>query len=410
MSDPSPELDAKYDLSSPRFFADPHSTFQRMRAEDPVYWHPRLRTWFLTRYDDIQSVARDPRFSARRADHFGRDAPAGVRGKLEVFNRFIAGFLLFHDPPTHTRLRALVGKAFAPHVIEGLGRFIQGLVDEMVDAVRAEGRMDMVRDIARPLPAAVITKMLGIPRGDFDKFKGWTDDLFMLLGSGVADAELVEVGYRGTVGLKDYFGETIAERRRHPTDDVLSMLISAEDRGDILNEEEIVATCAILLVAGHETTTNMIANGLLSLLRNPEQLQVLRDDPELIGGAVEELLRYDNAAFRVMRRAREDVELGGKLIQAGQIAVGLIHAGNRDPARFTDPERLDITRKDNHHLGFGYGPHFCVGASIARLETQIALNTIIQRLPGLALGDAPLEWYPNHVFHGVRALPVTFSA
>jgi cytochrome P450 len=410
MSNLSAELEGKYDLSSPQFFADPHPTFRRMRAEDPVYWHPRLRMWFLTRYDDIQSIARDPRFSARRADHFGRDAPAGVRDKLEIFNRFISDFLLFHDPPTHTRLRALVSKAFAPHVIDGLRPFIQGLVDEMVDAVQAEGRMDVVRDIARPLPAAVITKMLGIPRGDFDKFKGWTDDMFMLLGSGVATAELVEVGYRGIVGLKDYFREIIAQHRKHPRDDVLSMLISAEDQGNMLNEEEIVATCAILLVAGHETTTNLIANGHLSLLRHPQQLQMLRDDPELIGGAVEEVLRYDNAAFRVMRRAREDVEIGGKLIQAGQIAFGLIHAGNRDPARFMDPERLDITRKDNHHLGFGYGAHFCVGASVARLETRIALNTVVQRLPGLALGDAPLEWFPNLVFHGVRALPVTFSA
>lgn len=403
------EPESKYELLTPAFFADPHLTFRRMRAEDPVYWHPRLRMWFLIRYDDIQSVARDPRFTAERVDHFGRDAPPSVRDKVEIVSRFLSGFLLFNDPPTHTRLRNLIGKAFAPQVTEELRPFIQSFVNDLIDAVRGQGRMDAIRDFARPLPSAVIAKMLGIPGEDIPRFKGWTDDLFSLLGSPVATGELVETGYRGVVGLKDYFRETIAQRREHPGEDLLSLLIHAEDQGHVLNDEEIVGTCALLLVAGYETTTNLIGNGLLALLRNPDQLRMLRDDPELIGGAVEEFLRYDSAAFRLMRRAREDVTIGDNLVRAGQVVFGLLHAGNRDPARFVDPERLDITRRDNHHLGFGYGAHFCVGASIARLETRIALDTILRRLPGLALTPEPLEWIPSSMIHGVRALPVTFA-
>jgi cytochrome P450 len=400
---------SKYELLTPQFLADPHPTFQRMRAEDPVYWDPRLRMWFLVRYDDIQRVARDPRFSAMRADHFGRDAPASVQEKLVEINRFLAGFLLFNDPPTHTRLRNLIGKAFSTQVTESLRPFIQQVVDDAIDAVQSRGRMDVIADLARPLPSAVIAKMLGIPGEDIHRFKGWTDDLFALVGSPVANEEIVAIGYRGVVGLKEYFRDNIALRRKQPSDDLLSLLVHAEDQGQLLDDEEIVGTCALLLVAGYETTTNLIGNGLMALFAHPDQMQLLRDDPELIDGAVEEFLRYKSAAFRLMRRAREDVELGGQMISAGQVVFGLLHAGNRDPAHFADPERLDITRKGNQHLGFGYGPHFCVGAPIARLETKIAINAMLQRLPELALPSQPLEWLPTTVIHGVRALHVTFA-
>jgi cytochrome P450 len=405
----SEEPQSKYDLFSPQFFADPHPTFRRMHAEAPVHWDPRLGMWFLVRYDDIHHIARDPRFSAERSDHFGRDAPLAVRDKLEVVTRFLRDFLLFNDPPTHTRLRSLIGKAFAPQVMEQLRPFVQQRVNELVDAFRGQGRMDVVRDLARPLPSAVIARLLGVHTEDIGRFKGWTDDLFSLLGSSVPTAELVETSYRGVVGLKDYFGEKIAQRRRHMGDDLLSLLIHAEEEGQVLNDEEVVATCALVLVAGYETTANLIGNGLLALLSSPDQLRLLRDDPQLIGGAVEEFLRYTGGAFRLMRRAREDVEIGGCQIRAGQIVFGLLHAGNRDPAHFADPERLDITRSDNHHLGFGYSTHFCVGAAIARLEVRIAINTVLERLPGLELAAGPPEWIPSLVVRGLRTLPVTFS-
>lgn len=409
MSTAQPEPQSKYDLISPQFFADPHPTFRRMRAEDPVYWDPKLRMWFLVRYDDILGVARDPRFSAERSDHFGRDAPPAVRDKLDVVNRFLRDFLLFNDPPKHTRLRGLIGKAFAPQVTEQLRPFVQRQVDELIAAVRGRGQMEVIRDLARPVPSAVIARMLGIPAEDIGRFKGWTDELFALVGASVPTAEIVETAHRGAVGLDVYLRAKIEQRRRLPGEDLLSMLVHAEDQGQILNDEEIVATCALLLVAGYETTTNLIGNGLLALLQAPEQLQLLRDDPELIGGAVEEFLRYCGSAFRLMRRAREDLEIGGHTIRAGQVVFGLVHAGNRDPNHFTEPERFIITRTNNHHLGFGHGAHFCVGASIARLELRIAVRTAIERLPGLTLAGGPPEWLPSFVVRGLRALPVTFA-
>jgi cytochrome P450 len=407
---PTRNAEPTYDLLSPAFFADPHPTFRRMRAADPVYWHPALRMWFLVRYADIQHVARAPEFTAMRADHFGRDAPPTVRDQLEIVNRFLSGFLLFNDEPTHTRLRNLISKAFAPKLIAALRPFIHEIVEERIEASLPQGHMDVIEQLARPLPSAVIARMLGIPGHEIHRFKGWTDDLFALVGSSVATAELVERGHRGVVGLKDYLSDAIAERRARPSDDLLSLLIHAEDQGQVLDDEEIVATCALLLVAGYETTTNMIGNGLLALLRHPEQLAKLRGDPELVTSAVEEFLRYDSAAFRLMRRARVPVEINDHVIEAGQVVFGLLHAGNRDPAHFADPDRFDISRAHNHHLGFGYGPHFCVGASLARLETQIAIATLVRRLPDLALAPTPLEWFPSFVIRGVRALPVTFTA
>lgn len=407
---PITKSEPKYDLVSPQFFADPHAVFRRMRAEDPVYWHPTMKMWFLVRYADVQQLARDPRFTAMRADHYGRDAPSSVQAKLEVVNRFLSSWLVFIDPPGHTRLRSLISKAFTSRSVEALRPFVQKVVNERIDAVRPCGAMEIIEQIALPLPAAVISKMLGMPDADFPRFKGWTEDVFALLGAAVATVETVERGYRGAEGLDGYLRGAIELRRSQPSDDLLSMLAQAEVQGQVLNDEEIVATCALLMVAGYETTTNLISNGLLALFEHPDQLHKLRDDPSLVTGAVEEFLRYNSAAFQLIRRAREQVEIDGHVIQAGDIVFGLLHAANRDPAQFADAERLDITRKDNYHLGFGFGPHICVGASIARLEIQIAINTLVQSLPDLALASTAIEWSSNLALRGMRTLPVTFRA
>lgn len=399
----------KYDLISQDFLADPHPTFRRMRAEDPVYWHPQFNLFCVTRYNDVQLMTRDPRFSSERPNYYGKGASPSVLDKLEYYNRFVSHWMVLADPPRHTRLRGLVAKAFTPQVVEKLRPMTQQIADEMIDAVVASGRADIVRDIAHPLPAAITAVMLGIPRKDIAQFKGWTDDVMMLLGTPVPTNETVEIGYRGVISLEGYFQQIIEERRQHPQNDILTMLVLAEEQGSVLSKSELVATCAMLLVAGHDTTSNQISNGILELLRAPEQLQKLRDNPALIEGAVEELLRYNGAAFQFMRRAREDIELGGTRISAGQLLFGFLHAANRDPSRFKDPERLDITRPDNRHVAFGSGIHFCIGAQIARIETQVALNTILARLPNLALAESHLEWIPNILVHGVRALPVTFE-
>ena len=313
------------------------------------------------------------------------------------------------DPPRHTRLRGLVAKAFTPQMVEKLRPLVQQITDELIDAVQGAGQADIVRDIAYPLPAAIISAMLGVPREDTARFKQWTEDLLALLGKPVPTEENVEIGYRGVIGIEGYFHQLIKERRQHPGDDMISKLILAEEQGSLLSEDELLSSCAFLLSAGHETTTNLISNGILELLRAPDELAKLRSNPGLIDSAVEELLRYNGASFRATRRAREDVEIGGTRIAAGQMVFGFFLAANRDPSRFTDPDRLDITRTENRHMGLGSGIHFCLGAQIARIETQIALNTIIARLPNLALTQSRLEWLPSILMHGVRSLPVSFG-
>ncbi len=404
------EPEAKYDLTSPRYFADPHAIFRRMRADDPVYWHPTLKAWFLVRYDDVQHILRDPRFSTTRPDLYGRDLPPTMEAKWQFVNRFLSDMLLFKDGPIHTRSRSLIGKAFTSKAVEALRPFIQKTVDDRIDAVRSHGRMEVIEQLAVPLPVSVISRMLGIPEADFPRFKAWADDFFAVRSSTMSAAELVERAHRGIVGLSEYLRDVLEERTRHPGDDLLSLLVHAKEQGNVLSGDEIVATSALLLLAGYETTTHLISNGLLALFEHPDQLQKLRADPELAAGAVEEFLRYNSAVFQLARRAREQVEIDGHVIHEGDLVVGLLHAANRDPARFTDADRLNITRENNYHVGFGYGPHICVGAPIARMETLIAINTILQRLPEIALASTALEWSTSFTIRGVRALPVTFRS
>jgi cytochrome P450 len=411
MADQSGDAPAmpKYDLLSPAFFADPHSVFHRMRAEDPVYWHPLLNLWILTRYEDIQMISRDPRFSAERLSQFATGVSEAMQPKLDECLRFASHWMVMRDPPRHTILRALVAKAFSPQIIEGLRPAIVEIVDEMLDAIEDQGTMDVVRDLAFPLPAMVIAKMLGVPRESMDAFKSWTTDIFALFGAGVATDESVHICQRGIVAMKEFFRKLIDERRRTPTSDLLSRLVSVEEQGTVLNEEELVSTCALLLIAGHETTTHLIGNAVLALLRNPTELQRLRIDPKLIEGAVEEFLRYDGASFMLSRRVTEDLKIGGVAIRANDIVLGFMHAANRDPAVFPDPDRLDITRKGAKSLAFGHGIHYCIGAALARLEAQVALTELIGRLRGLRLLFESVQWIPSIAIHGLAALPVVFE-
>lgn len=399
----------KYDIFSPAFFTDPHPTLHRMRAEDPLYWHPQLKLWILTRYDDIQAITRDQRFSAERVEQFGVGASPAMKEKLDAYNRFISHWMVVRDPPRHTVLRALLSKAFTPQVIEALRPSIKAIADEMLNVVIDTGEMDVVRDLAFPLPAIVIATLLGVPRQHIDAFKAWTADVFMLLGAGLATDEAIEAGHRGAIGLEKYFREMIAHRRKEPTDDLLSRLITVEEQGTVLTEEELGSTCALILVAGHETTTHLIGNTVLTLLQHPEELQKVRDNPALIEDVVEEMLRYDGAVSMLSRRALEDVSIGGGVIRKGEIAFGMLHAGNHDPAQFKDPDRFDITRKGTRGLGFGHGIHFCIGAALARMETRLAIEAVVKRLPGLALASTSLERLPSLAIRGFAALPVTFQ-
>lgn len=398
---PDPEL---VDPHSPEVHADPYPFYRRLRETDPVHLSP-IGFWILTRYDDCVTSLRDPRF--------GRDgfepilaAQYGEEAGAERLPRS----MLFRDPPDHTRLRSLVNRAFTPRVIEGMRPQIQGVVDDLLDRVERQGRMDVIADLAYPLPVTVICDMLGVPVGDHEQIKEWSSDIIRSLDAIAipSDPSIVERGRVGRRGIADYFRALLPERRRHPRGDLLSSLLAVEEQGDRLTEGELLATCVLLFIAGHETTVNLIGNGLLALLRHPAELDRLRREPALIGSAVEELLRYDSPVQRTARITNAEVELGGKTIPPGAFVVTVIGAANRDPAHFPDPDRLDIARADNRHIAFGFGIHFCLGAPLARVEGRLALGTLLRRLPRLRLAATALEWRESSTLRGLQALPVEF--
>jgi cytochrome P450 len=312
------------------------------------------------------------------------------------------------DPPDHTRVRGLVNKAFTPRRVAGLRARIEALVDELLGALDGRDRMDAIADLGAPLPAIVIAELLGVPAEDYPKFKAWSTDLVSFIGSEDRMASLQR--FRGALAnLLDYLSHVIAERRREPREDLISGMIAAQEAEDALSDGELLATSNLLLLAGHETTTNLVGNGLLALLRHPEEEARLRRDPALVKSAVEEMLRYDSPVQATVRIPREEVELGGQKIGAGALVVTAIGAANRDPAVFPEPDRFDVGRENNHHLSFGLGVHFCLGAPLARLEGEVAFRALLSRFRSLRLASDTVEYRANPVLRGVKALPVEIA-
>ena len=386
----------------PAFVADPYPIYRQLRTEDPVH-HSPMGFWVLTRYDDVVAALRDPRLAKEAiaafvAARFG--APVPITG-LSMLDR---------DPPDHTRLRSLVSKAFTPRVVEGLRPRVQQIVDGLIARAREKGSMDLIEEFAYPIPVNVICEMLGVPVEDHERFKGWSLDIARGLDSILLppDSEVPKRSVASRTALAEYFRELIAKRRASPRADLLSGLIAAEEAGDKLSENELLATCILLLIAGHETTVNLIGNGTLALLRHPDQLRRLRDNPALIGTAVEELLRFDGPVQRTARIPIEDVVIDGRTIAKGEMVMPFIGAADRDPVQFPDPDRLDIGRTDNRHIAFGWGIHFCLGAPLARVEGQIAINTLVQRLPKLALATDTPRFRESLTLRGLASLPVQF--
>jgi cytochrome P450 len=340
--------------------------------------------------------------------------PNEAKQHFRPFFTAVSSWMLMIDPPDHTRLRGLVNKAFTPRVVENMRGLVQRLVDEMLAAAKKQGRMDIITDLANPLPATVISELLGVPATDQRQFKAWSDDIALAL-SGIDTAAtkeelfaLYNLGQRSFLALSDYFRERVIELRRHPQENLLSALAQAEEQGDRLTEDELFANCVLLMIAGHETTTNLIGNGVLALLQNPGQREALSANPDLIVSAVEELLRYDSPVQKMGRIALADIHIAGKQIEKGQLVCFSFAAANRDPEQFESPNQLDIARKPNRHLAFGHGLHYCVGAALARLEGQIAINSILRSLPKLELANEKLEWHRNFTLRGLKSLPVAF--
>ncbi|MBL9102247.1 MAG: cytochrome P450 [Myxococcales bacterium] len=401
-----PEI--KYDILSPAFFADPYPTLDRMRAEDPVYWHPLLRSWVLTRYADVTKVVRDTggKFTAARVEQYGAGAPEHVRDKLKVCNEFIGRWISFMDPPEHTRLRALIAKSFTAQAVERLRPRIEAIVEQLLAGARERREIEVVAEFAGPLPRLVFAELLGIPAEDSDDLRRHGDAIVMLLGAGLVSAEVVEAAHVGTLYFYEYFQKHIAEKRQHATPDLLSKLIEARVDGVGMTDDELVAMCVILMLANDETTTKLITNGVLALIRHPDAAREIRNDPSLIDNTVDEVMRYDSPTFGTFRRAVVDNDELGVRIASGDFVLGLLTAANRDPARFPEPEKFDIHRSDTRHLSFSSGIHICPGAATARLEARVALTALLRICSEMELATDTLE-YPFHMMvRGPKSLPI----
>lgn len=398
---------AVFNPFDPELRTNPYPIYKALREADPVHWSDFMQVWVLTRYDDVFATMRDhARFSSER----GRSTNPAVQ-QMEAYRRGSgpvgrAPTMLSVDPPAHTRMRTLVNKAFTPRVVERIRPHIQEIADELLDALPDPGRLDVVRDLAVPLPVIVIAEVLGIPPADRDQFKAWSTDLAGTLSGPLVAPDVMQRAQQSSNELGAYFGEQIAQRRVRPREDLLSALVQAEEQGDLLSEDELLATCVLLLVAGNETTTNLIGNGMLALLENPDERRRLQDDPSLIGSAVDEMLRYDGPAQMTSRVALAEVELRGRRMEPGQVVLCLVGAANRDPDQFPDPDRFDVGRQNNRHLAFGYGIHYCIGAPLALAEAQVAFQTLLRRLPDPEPELESPERTNSFILRGLKTLPV----
>ncbi|MCY3779982.1 MAG: cytochrome P450 [Chloroflexi bacterium] len=388
--------------------SDPYPVYHQLRSEDPVHSSDHIGAWILTRYDDVKAAANDPRFSSVRAHYFMNQLPETAQERLRPLGHQLALWLIHMDPPDHTRVRALVHKAFVPQVVEGLREAVQQIVNDLLDEVAEAGAMDVMADFAYPLTASVIAELLGIPAEDRVRFANWSDSINGFVGAAQVTTRRADLAQQSMLELMEYLHDLLDQRRQSPRDDFMSGLIAVEEEGDRLNEEELLALCVLLLFAGHETTANQIGNALLALLRNPDQLRKLRREPTMISDAVEELVRYDSSVQRLVRVATQDIEVCGQGIRRGEFIAAMLGAANRDPAHSAEPDKLDIERDQNSHLSFGYGKHYCIGAPLARLELQIAISTILSRYPSLRLKNDEVQWYDNFGQRFLRSLPVVF--
>lgn len=393
-------------LLEPEVLANPYPLYRKLRSEDPVHWDRFLHTWVVTRYPDVINVLHS--FSADRTPTPEQLTAMGLSG-LNPIAEVMVKQMLFMDAPAHTRLRGLASVAFTPQRVRALRSHIQEIVDQLLDRLVSSGEMDVIADFAAPMPAIVTAEMLGVPTEDHVDLKRWSADFAEMLGNFQHNPDRIPRVLESTNRLVDYFKNAIQSMREHPREGLIHSLMSAELAGDRLSDEEIVANCIVTMVGGQETTTNLIGNGLLTLLRNPEQMATLRDDVDLVPSAVEELLRYESPSQHTGRIARKDVEMGGKKIRKGQAVMAIMAAANRDPERFSDPDTLMLDRKDNKHVAFGWSSHFCFGAPLARMEAQISFETLLRRLPNLKLASPALTWRTNSGLRGLNALPVTFS-
>ena len=387
--------------------ADPYSYLADLRESAPLYRDERLGAWLVLRYDDVRDAFRDSRLSSDRVSpYFERRRAHGVaereRATFEVLTRWI----VFIDPPRHTRMRKLVDYAFRPRAVERMRGWIASLVDELAQELRTEREFDFIERFASPLPVRVICDLFGVPHENRGDLTRWSEDILTLVFGAMHSPDRHERAERSLREFSEFLRGVIADRRVRPGDDLISDLVAAEERGDVLEEEEIVATCVLLLFAGHETTRNLLANGLKAILENGAARAALASDPSRMPDAIEEILRFDGPTKAMWRQVAEPVEYGGQRIEPGERLLLAQASANRDPRRFAAPDAFDVTRRSNRHVGFGYSIHYCLGAAIARLEGALGLGAILERFPGATLATDTFEWDPLVLSRSLKRLPV----
>ena len=404
----SPVIDD--DLLAPDVIADPYRYYGRIRDSDPVYFNRRWGGWLITRYDDVLQAFRDPQhFSSDRMASLSAELPAADRDRFSLLIRYLAKWFVFADPPYHTRARMLVNKAFSPTSAERLRPRVRAIIDDLLGPIHGRGRMDFVSEFAQHLPVMVIAESMGVPVEDRMMIKQWSEEISGIFFIKASEPNRRERSQEGLEKLVRYFEPLVRDRRARPKDDLISALVLAEERGDLLSEEEVLATCTLLLFAGHESTTFTLVNGLLAFLRHPDQWERLRADPSIVKSAAEEVLRYDGTVKATFRSIKEPISLAGKELRGGDRALLVLASANRDPAKFVDPDRFDITRSPNPHLAFGNGIHVCLGAPLARIELQETYQVLGGALRDLRLASEEIEYQSTIVNRAAARLPIEWS-
>jgi cytochrome P450 len=406
MSDITEEIDNN--LLCDEAVQHPHRYFERLRNSDPVHWNPRHKAWVLTRYDQVSTELRTNQLTAERITPFTEAVTRAANSQdVDATFEILRQWLVFKDPPEHTRLRRLVARAFTPTMVRARTEEITETITGLVDDLRERDSVDLINEFAFPLPAVVIAQMLGVPPEDRNMFKEWSDQLTALVFGAYGSEDRFESAARGMIDLRDYLLDLIAHYEKQPGENLISVLLEHED-DDALSREELVATCTLLLFGGHETTTNLIGNGMLALMTNPDQLALLHSQPDLIGSAIEEILRFDGPARATVRMVKENHEVDGRMLSEGERVFLINLSANRDPEMFEDPDSLRIERNPGNHLGFGVGIHYCLGAPLARLEGKLAISHLLDAFPDITLDADPssLAWHQTMLSRGLVKLPV----
>jgi cytochrome P450 len=388
---------------------DPYPTYARLHEEGPLHYLDvggKWAVWSIFSHAECSSIAKDPRLSAKRAKQMLLSLPLSRQSEFTELARMLSLWLIFMDPPEHTRLRKLLNKGFSQAAVEGLRPQVEAIVDEMLKPLQPGSEVELMREIANPMPVRIILEMLGIPQEMRETFVDWSRAIAVFRGNPNRTVEEAHAAQDALTALTEFFRKTVAERRRNKGNDLISLLIDIEEEGEVLTEEELYAQCIALLFAGHETTRNLIGNGMYTLLQHPQQMAELREKPEMIRSAVEELLRYESPVQFTARVLKEDIEVCGQPIRKGWTVLCMLGAANRDPKQFKEPNRLDLARLNNQHLAFSAGLHFCIGAQLARLEGQIALLKLVERFPEMKCNSARPEWASTFGFRGLKSLPV----